>query len=126
LSLFVTGLVLSMLLPSGLPPQALFENFAQVGATVFVAYAVATTGVAYRKDAIEQHVHWLGSTCGVGALAVTGLGISLLLAAERDAGHGGVWFTVGLCWIAATVALMGVFIAFLPYCQLPLGAAGRG
>jgi hypothetical protein len=120
-SLFVAGLMLALLLPSGRPPQALFENLSQIGATIFVAYSVSTTGVAYRRQELEQHVNWLGSICGVGALGVTGLGLSLLLAAERGAGHSGAWFTAGLCWILATIVLMCALIAFLPYATFSWG-----
>ncbi len=115
LGIFVSALLISVTLPSGRPPQALFEDLAQVGATLFVAYSVSTAGVAYRKDALEQHVNWLGSICSVGALGMTAIALSIALGADRSAGHASAWDTVGLCWIVATIVLMGFFIAFLPY-----------
>ena len=57
LGVFVAALLISTALPSGQPSQALFANLAQIGATLFVAYSVATAAAAYRKDALDQHVN---------------------------------------------------------------------
>jgi hypothetical protein len=95
------------------PSADLFRDLAALGAALFVAYSVAagTTGPRLHKG---SHQNWLGSSCGLGIGGLTGIAMSIGLAAYRDAGHAGALDVVGLCWIVANLTLLGVFVAMLP------------
>jgi hypothetical protein len=91
LGVFASALLIATALPSTRPSQTLFEDLAQIGATLFVAYSLATAAAAYRKDALDQHVNWLGSICSVGAMGMVSIGLSVALGADRGAGHASAW-----------------------------------
>lgn len=108
---FVLATVLP-LSPKDLPSE-LFWHLAEIGAGLFVAYSVALVGVGPRIGEPE-HKKWLASSCALGVLSLSAIGVSLVLASFRDAADAGSIEIVGLCWIAANLILLGAFIALLP------------
>lgn len=97
------------------PSHELFRDLAQFGAALFIAYSVATAGAGFSTDKIDEHLNWLGSICAVGACGLLGIGASIALAAYREAGHASTLDIVGLCWVVASLTLMGALVAVLPY-----------
>ena len=98
------------------PSAELFRDLMQLGAAVFIAFAVATAGAAaFNGGDLKLHVNWLGGACGLGLSGFLGLVASIGLAAYREAGHSGWLDIFGLCWIATSTLLLGCLIAVLPY-----------
>ncbi|HEV7771468.1 MAG TPA: hypothetical protein VGO66_12535 [Solirubrobacterales bacterium] len=112
-----TGLLVATAgLSAGDPSPQLLRDLAQLGAALFIAYSVATAGASFSEGRIpEEHLNWLGSICGVGASGLVGIGAGIALAAHREAGNASALDVIGLCWVIASIALMGLFVAALPY-----------
>src|SRR6185295_8003183 len=86
------------------PSPAVFRDLADVGAAVFIAFAIATAGVAtFTGGNLKLHLNWLGNTCGVGLSGFAGIIACVALAAYREAGHSGWLDLVGLGWILAGI-----------------------
>lgn len=95
------------------PSAELLWRLAEIDAALFIAYSVAAVGTGPRfDDGIRRN--WLGAICGLGVCVLSGVFVSLALAAYREAGHSGVIDRAGACWSTATMLLVGGFIAFLP------------
>jgi hypothetical protein len=98
------------------PSSTLLYALAQIGAALFIAYAIATAGAAaYTGKNLRRHLSWLGFTCGGGITGVLGIAFSLGLAASRDAGHAGWLDLLGLSWIITSFSLLGLLVAMLPW-----------
>lgn len=81
-----------------------------------MAFSVATAGAGLRAgEKLEDHLNWLGVTCGIGISALLGIGLSIALAAYREAGHASALDIFGLCWILSSTFMLGFFVALLPY-----------
>jgi hypothetical protein len=98
------------------PSAQLFRDLAQLGAAIFIAFAIATAGAAtFTGGELKLHVNWLGAACGLGLSGFLGIAASVALAAYREAGHSS-WFDIfGLCWAGVSILLLGCFVAVLPY-----------
>lgn len=98
------------------PSPEVFRDLADVGAAVFIAFAVATAGAAaFTGGNLKLHLNWLGSACGVGLSGFFGILASVALAAYREAGHASWLDLFGLFWILAGITLLGSLVAALPY-----------
>ncbi|MBK5218299.1 MAG: hypothetical protein JJE35_00720 [Thermoleophilia bacterium] len=100
---------------SGEPSDDLFRDLLAVDIALLIAYSVATAGVSIGVQRLDSHLSWLGSICSVGLGGGISIGLGVALAAYVEAGHSGDLVRIGLYWIIGTSALLGVFIAFLPY-----------
>jgi hypothetical protein len=113
-SLTAAFLVLAASFSPADPEPDLFRDLAALGVALFIAYSVATgaTGPSFKETNV--HRNWLGASCGLGVAGFVAIAVSVALTAYREAGHAGTLDIVGLCWVAATLTLLGVFIAVLP------------
>lgn len=108
--------VLAFVESVGEPSAALFRDLTQVGIGLFLAFSVAIAGAGIRAgEAVADHVNWLGTGCGLGFCGLTAIGVSVALAAHREAGHANALDVVGLAWVAASLLLIGMAVAVLPY-----------
>jgi len=98
------------------PSAEVFRDLAQIGAAVFIAFAITTAGAAgITGDDLKLHLNWLGISCGLGLVGFLGILASAALAAFRDAGHAGVLDLLGFYWILSGLLLLGCLVAMLPY-----------
>jgi hypothetical protein len=98
------------------PSAEVFRDLAQIGAAVFIAFAISTATAATITGAdLKLHLRWLGNTCGLGLTGFFGTLASVGLAAYRDAGHSGWLDLLGLFWVIAGIVLLGCLVATLPY-----------
>ncbi|MDQ3725028.1 MAG: hypothetical protein M3335_03900 [Actinomycetota bacterium] len=97
------------------PSPQLFRDLAQVGSALLVAFAVATAGYASStKGDRKSHIYWLGGACGIGLCGFVAVAASVGLAAYGEAGHAGWLDILGICWVAISIAMLGLLIAVLP------------
>jgi hypothetical protein len=98
------------------PSAQIFRDLAQIGAALFVAFAIATAGAsAFSGGNIKDHINWVGVTCGLGVAGFLAICSSVALAAYRDAGHAGWLDILGLSWVVSGLGFLGLFVALLPY-----------
>lgn len=98
--------------PTDLPAE-LFWSLAALGAGLFIAYSVALVGIGPQIGDPERQ-NWLSSSCALGVLSASAIAISLGLGAFVEA-QNSAWIEIlGLCWIAANLVLLAIFIALLP------------
>jgi hypothetical protein len=98
------------------PSPALLYNLAQIGAALFIAYAITTAGAAvYTGKDLKGHLSWLGFTCAGGIAGFSGIVFSVGLAAYRDADHASWADLLGLSWIVTSFGLLGFAVALLPW-----------
>jgi len=108
------------------PSANTFRDLSQVGAAMFVAFAVATAGAsAFTGGDLKNHLNWLGATCGLGLSGFLAIGSSVALAAFREAGHAGWLDILGLCWVGSAVAFLGGTVAILPYAAFNWSRAAK-
>jgi len=119
LEAFAASLGISLLALAGLhqlfpdPAQA-SEAFAQIGATLLVAYAVQMSWVLQnsRKRGSDRE-NWVGVTAGIGICAVTGIGVAVALSSHHEPLN---WFeSFGFAWVVASSAILGFWIAIQPW-----------
>jgi hypothetical protein len=110
------------LLPAGVeldltPSAELMAGLAQAGVGFLIAYSVAISAVGRRlaeKSSPRDHSNWLGFTVGCGTCGLLGIAIAFATSAHREAGHAGLLDTVGLCWTASSIGMLGIVITALP------------
>lgn len=109
----LTAGVLATNLPN--PSEQTFRDLAQLDGVLFVAFAVAIAAVGPRSgQRIDDHLNWLGFGSGVAICGLIAAGSALALAAYREAGHGGSLATIGFCWSAVAILMLGLLVALLP------------
>lgn len=98
------------------PSSRLLGELAQIGAALFIAYAVATAGAAaFTGKDLKRHLSWLGFTSGGGLSGLLSIALGVGLAAYREAGHNGWVLLLGLSWIVTSLSLLGLVVALLPW-----------
>jgi membrane protease YdiL (CAAX protease family) len=111
ITLTVAALALSISHPS---PQ-LLRDLTQVGAALFVAYAIAIAAIRPEPGEDEKdHRNFLWGFIGIGMCGLSALGVGLALTAYREAGHAGTLDVVGLCWMVAAFLVLGLLVALYP------------
>jgi hypothetical protein len=96
------------------PSASLFESVAQIGAALFVAFAVTLTAVRRGKSGRAEHLDWLGFGCGIGFAGLIGIGLSVALQAFREADHTGWIDLAGLAWALVALGMLGFVISVSP------------
>jgi hypothetical protein len=107
------------------PPESLFGDLAQVGATLLVAYAVEVSWIL--KISIRRgrnEAHWVGITTGLGVCGVIGVAFALVLSAH---GVAALSFAEELIfgWTAASLGMLGFLVALLPFSVYEWSHAAR-
>jgi hypothetical protein len=91
-----------------------FSDLSQVGATLFIAYALETASLVRMERARgSTEEYWLGGVCGLASCALVAIGLSLILA-----GHSGPLTTLellGVCVSICAIGMQGVLVAALPF-----------
>ena len=98
----------------GHPSEQLFESLAQIGAALFVAFAVTLAAVERGNFGRAEHANWLGFGCGSGFAGLIAVGVCLALQAYREAGHAGWLDLAGLAWAATALAMLGFAVSVGP------------
>jgi uncharacterized membrane protein YfcA len=91
-------------------PAAVAEPFAQIGATLLVAYAVQTGWVVQtsRKRGADRE-NWVGMTSGVGCCALVGILVALCLAPHQEPLD--LLEGFGFAWAVTSIAFLGLWTA---------------
>jgi hypothetical protein len=92
-------------------------GFAQAGVGFLIAFSVAISAVGRRlaeKNSSRDHSNWLGFTVGCGSCGLLGIAIAFAVSAHREAGQAGLQDTIGLCWAASSIGMLGIVITALP------------
>jgi|GEM_PF-6243022 len=109
--LLISALALSIEHPS---PQ-LFRDLTQVGAALFVAYAISIAAIRPMPEEKEdEHLSFLWALICIGFCGLVALGLGIALAAYREAGHESILDIAGLCWMIAALFLLGCCVAVYP------------
>ncbi|MGN6558203.1 MAG: hypothetical protein ACTHLH_09365 [Solirubrobacterales bacterium] len=105
------------LLPS--PSGDVAGAFAQVGATLLVAYAVHTSWVLQNSSKRgSERENWVGIASGIGSCALIGIGIGLGLSGHRGSLNG--LEELLFAWTAVSVGFLGLWIALQPWAMYDL------
>jgi hypothetical protein len=98
------------------PSAALFRDLAQIGVGLLVAFSIAVAGAGFRADDDPNaRLNWLSVGSGFGLTGLLGVGISVALAAYREADHRGALDQIGLGFVSAALMMLGLIVALLPY-----------
>ncbi|HEU4706713.1 MAG TPA: hypothetical protein VFS64_05985 [Solirubrobacterales bacterium] len=112
-----TAYALKQLLP--VPSGAVAGAFAQVGATLLVAYAVHTTWVLQNSPKRgHRRENWVGVASGVGSCAIIGIAFGLALSGQQGSLDG--WEQLLFAWTAVSVGFLGLWIALQPWAMYDL------
>lgn len=96
------------------PSADLLYGFASLGTGLLLAYVVEISWLTGRIRSASDYKRRLGAFVGIGAGGLLGVVVALLLAAHREAGHSNLLDSVGLAWVAASLAFLGGFVIVQP------------
>jgi hypothetical protein len=103
---------LTVLAPSASP--ALFENIANIGVVLVLAYVVEAVWLVPRIANASDYKDLLGLLTGMGFAGLIGVLVALLVGAHRAAGHANLLDDLGLAWSAASLAILGGMVVLHP------------
>jgi uncharacterized membrane protein YfcA len=100
-------------------PAEVSEPFAQIGATLLVAYTVQTGWViqSSRKRGADRE-NWVGMAVGVGCCALIGILIALCLSPHEESLD--LLESFGFAWVVTSVLLLGLWTALQPWAMYDL------
>jgi hypothetical protein len=100
-------------------PAIVSESFAQIGATLLVAFAVQTGWVvqASRRRGQERE-NWVGMTTGIGSSALVGILIALCLSTHEE--PLGLLESFGFAWVVASIGFLGIWTALQAWAMYDL------
>lgn len=96
------------------PSGDLLKGFASLGTGLLLAYVVEISWLTTRIRREPDYERRLGAFVGIAAGGLLGVVIALLLAAHRAAGHSGLLDSIGLSWVAVSLAFLGGFVIIQP------------
>ncbi|MFL5901230.1 MAG: hypothetical protein ACJ75S_08545 [Solirubrobacterales bacterium] len=96
------------------PSADLLNGLASLGTGLLLAYVVEISWLTGRIRSVSDYERRLGSFVGIGAGGLLGVVVALLLAAHRNAGHSNLLDSVGLAWVAASLAFLGGLVIAQP------------
>ena len=97
------------------PSPRLFENAAQIGATLVIAFAVEVTWLVNKSHPRGgPPEEWVVFVSFLGLMGLSGVGISLALVEHLIAGHENWLDRLGFAWVLASLLLLGAIVALQP------------
>jgi hypothetical protein len=96
------------------PSNDLLDGIASLGTGLLLAYVVEISWLTARMRREPDYERRLGAFVGIGAGGLVGVVIALLLAAHRAAGHSNLLDSIGLSWVAVSLAFLGGFVIIQP------------
>lgn len=113
LGLFVAFVFSALFIPT--PSDRLFDDVAQIGATLLIAFAIEASWlvkVSDRRSAKREE--WIGFVSGLGVLGFSGVVASLALAEHIRSGHDNWLGHLGFAWVVSTLLALGLIVAIQP------------
>ena|SRR6187402_3368863 len=92
----------------------LLRTLGIIGASFVLAYAIEAAWIVSQGEVTEDHEEWLGFLVGVGIAGLIAIGMALLLAEHRLAGHDNYLDALGLGWVLGALSILGGVIVLQP------------
>jgi hypothetical protein len=108
----IAGTLVASVVPH--PSDDLLKGFASLGTGLLLAYVVEISWLTTRMRREPDYERRLGAFVGIGAGGLVGVVIALLLSAHRAAGHSNLLDSIGLSWVAVSLAFLGGFVIIQP------------
>lgn len=123
--MIATGACLVLLLTRmAQPSPALLRDIASLGGALVLAYVVQASWLVRFVKRDDDFENFAGFTTGIGVAGLVGVFLSLLVAANREAGHGNLLDTLGFAWVIASLVMLGALVTIQPLLVSRLFADG--
>ena len=96
------------------PSADLLKDIASLGTGLLLAYVIEISWLTARMSRAPDYERRLGAFVGIAAGGLLGVVIALLLAAHRAAGHSNPLDTIGVSFVAVSLAFLGGIVIIQP------------